>query len=375
MALSLVLILSQPLAALALTLTNQDVSGVVKITSKFSENSLNWQIRSLAGLYTTEELQNYRAELKEQELFGSGFFVTYSGCVLTNKHVIYDEAVGSAHQDIHLWASSKINQTPEDLGKAAIVYMRTLDDIAVVCLEKTNGQFFNRLFVKTPDYDDLTLALGEQIYTLGYPVNGGEYLTLTQGIISGSWDEDTLKSDMPITSGGSGAPVLNANKQVIGIAQGNTGPFDQLGLFLNPSFVINWYEGYEQVYREILTDKAEGCTNTAIRGLYQKQKGSPSLARLDARPAGEAGQYYDLACKEKRNIGLEMKVAGDYKNICRAVLSREDAISAAAYINSGKSTLENWQVYLESNCLVWPPASALLFSFDSGDLFKSQEQE
>lgn len=345
-ALSPLFILSQPLLALALTLTDQDVSAAVKITSQWSENSINHQIRSLAGLYTDEELQGYRAELNEEELLGSGFFVTYSGCVLTNKHVVYDEAAGSAHTGIHLWSATQANQAPQDLGKAAIVYMRTLDDIAVVCLENTGGRFFNRLFVKTPDYEDLELALGEKIYTLGYPTNGGEYLTLTQGIVAGKWDEDALKTDLAITSGGSGGAILNANKQVVGIAQGNTGPFDQLGLFLNPLFVINWHEGYEQVYREILTEKSAGCTNTAISGLYQKQE----------------REYYDLACTQKRNIGLEQKIAYDYQNICRAALRAEDAIAAAEYIGSGKSTLENWQTYLEANCLGWHPKPALLFS-------------
>ncbi|MDP2736731.1 MAG: serine protease [bacterium] len=354
--LSIAIILSQPLAALALTLTNQDVSGVVQITSRWSENSVNQQIRSLAGLYTDEELQSYRQELVEQELLGSGFFVTYSGCVLTNKHVIYDIAVGSAHTDIHLWSTDRINAAPRDLGQAEIVYTRTLDDIAVVCLKQTRGQFFNRLFVKTPDYNDLNLTLGEEIYTLGYPVNGGEYPTLTKGIIAGAWDDHTLKTDMAITSGGSGSPVLNANKQVIGIAQGNTGPFDQLGLFLDPSFVINWHEGYEQVYRELIKDSVD-CSNSDLRGVYQKQD----------------QQYYDLSCKEKRNIGLEMKITADYKNICQADLRQEDAAAAAVYINSGKSTLENWQSYLETTCLGWPLQPVILFSASDANGSESEE--
>ena len=330
-----------PLSSLAITFNSREISGIVKITSGLSKESIDHQIRSLKDFFTVEEATDYRRQLEEQEQSGTGFIVTYSGCALTNKHVVYDEAVSSEHQNIHLWATDNINEEPKDLGRARLVYYRNLEDLALVCLEDTQGRFYNRTFVKTADYDDLKLDLGEQVYTLGYPENGAEYLTLTAGFVSGKWDEETLKTTMPITAGASGSPVFNAHHQVVGIAQANTGPFDQLGLFLKPSFVLDWFAGYQQVYRETLPELSEGCTDSSLRGVYQK----------------EGAEYYDLACGKKRNYGLESKIAFEYKSYCGEDLRLEDAVSAASYIADNKSTVNHWIAYLESACLVSEPES------------------
>lgn len=333
--LAVVLTASWPLSTLAITFTPPEISGVVKITSNLKKESIDLQVRSLAGFYTDDELAEYRQQLEEQVQSGSGFIVNFAGCALTNKHVVYDEAVSAAHQNIHLWSTGDLTKPLVDLGKASIVYMRTLDDIAVVCPDDTGGKFFNRLFVKTDDYQGLTLALGEPIFTLGYPENGGGNISLTSGLVSGIWDEKTIKTTMSVTAGASGSPVFNEKKQVVGIAQANTGPFDQLGLFLKPSFVLDWYEGYQQVYREILPDLSEGCMDTKIRGIYQK---------------GDQ-EYYDLACTIKRNFGLEAKVAFEHQQYCQADLRMEDVVAASAYISSGQSTTDRWSAYLESACL------------------------
>jgi len=350
--LTAILTVSWPLSSLAITFTSPEISGVVKITSNLKKESIDLQIRSLADFYNADELAEYRQQLEEQVQSGSGFIVNFAGCALTNKHVVYDEAVGAAHQNIHLWSTGDLTKPLNDLGKASIVYMRTLDDIAIVCPDDTGGKFFNRLFVKTDDYQGLALALGEPIFTLGYPENGGGNLTLTSGLVSGVWDEKTIKTTMPVTAGASGSPVFNEKKQVVGIAQGNTGPFDQLGLFLNPPFVLDWYEGYKQVYREIMTDLSKGCTDTKIRGIYQKENPASPAARLGGPDASQGKQeYYDLTCTFKRNFGLEAKITSEYQRYCQADLRIEDMVAASAYIASNRSTVDYWSAYLESTCL------------------------
>lgn len=343
--LTITLTIIYPLSSLAITFTPQEISGIVKITSYLAKESIDSEIRSLRGVFTDDELADYRKQLQTQEYSGTGFMVTYSGCVLTNKHVVYDEATSVAHQDIHLWSTNDITKEPENLGKASIAYMRTLDDIAIVCLDNTKGRFFNRIFIKTDDYNDLTLNLGEEIYTLGYPASGAEYLTLNSGLVAGVWDKDTLKTDMAITDGASGSPVFNGNKQVVGIARGNTGLFDQLGLFLKPSFVIDWHEGYKQVYRELLPNMSAGCMDTEIRGIYQKN----------------GQEYYDLACTIRRNYGLEDKLAFDYQNYCHQELRLEDGVAAASYIADGRSTINHWSAYLEATCLA--PSIVSVFEY------------
>ena len=174
---------SWPVDSLAISFNAQEISAVVKITSYLSEDSVNYQVRSLKDFFSsTDEVADYRRQLADQQNFGSGFFITYSGCALTNKHVVYDEAAGSLHQKIQLWSTNDINQESQNLGEAQVIYYRTLDDLAIVCLADAQGKFFNRAFVKTPDYKDLKINLGENLYTLGYPSSGGDYLTLSSGI-------------------------------------------------------------------------------------------------------------------------------------------------------------------------------------------------
>ncbi len=328
-------LISWPIGSMAISFNSQEISGIVKITSNLAKESIDLQVRSLKDFFTMDEASEYRDILEEQVQAGTGFFVTYSGCALTNKHVVYDEAAGAYNQNIHFWTTDEITKEPQDLGEAKVVYLRKFEDMALVCLEAAQGRFFNRTFVKTDDYKNLKLDLGEEIYILGYPESGNNYLTLTSGIISGKWDEEIIKTTTSITSGASGSPVFNEKKQVIGIAQANTGPFDQLGLFLAPTIVLDWFEGYQQVYRETLREISKGCMNTEMRGIYQK----------------DTIEYYDLSCESKRNFGLEAKVAFEYKNYCSRDLMMEDVIAASAYINDGRSTINHWVAYLESSCL------------------------
>ena len=75
-----------PLSSLAITFNSREISGIVKITSGLSKESIDHQIRSLKDFFTVEEATDYRRQLEEQEQSGTGFIVTYSGCALTNKH-------------------------------------------------------------------------------------------------------------------------------------------------------------------------------------------------------------------------------------------------------------------------------------------------
>lgn len=338
--LSLFSLIFWPLSSMAVGFSNLEISSVVKITSKFSKETIDRQVRATVGYLSTDDAAVYRKQLEAETQSGSGFFVTYSGCALTNKHVVYDVNVSKANQEIHLWQTFDVTKEPVDLGPAKVVYFRTVDDIALVCLEDSKGRFFQRSFTETSDYKDLILSLGEKIYTFGYPVNGGKNLTLTSGIISGIWNKDALKTDMQITAGASGSPIFNEQKQVIGMAQANTGYLDQLGIFLKPNFILDWFAGYKEVYRSQLIKESTGCVDSETAGLYKKDN----------------QEYYDLSCTKKRNPGLESKLRSEYKNICKQEPKLADIISATGYIQSGQSSLDYWTAYLEESCLSFKPA-------------------
>lgn len=328
-------ILVWPSLSWAISFTPQEVASIVKITSYLPKGAIDRQIRSLAGIFTDEELTSYRKQLESQIQTGSGLTVTYSGCALTNKHVIYDEESAGTNDHIKFWSTNNLSDPLNDLGEAEVVWQATLLDLAVVCLKNSHGRFYPHFTLQVKDYEDFKLTLGEEIYNLGYPINNeNNSLTLTSGLVAGIWDKDYLKGDLLIAGGASGSPIFNSKKQVISLAAGNAGEAGSLGIFLKPSYVYGWHDLYSKTYRELIADAA-GCLNSSQLGVYKK---------------GEQ-EYYDLSCKMRRNFGLEAKLVYEYAQYCQTNLNIDEIVSAASYIASGKSTIDQWLSYLEKSCL------------------------
>lgn len=334
-----------PQTSLAIGLTAKDLTSTVQITSYSPKETIDFQIRSLAGLYSDDELAGYRKQLEEQHQVASGLMVTYSGCALTNKHAVYDQDTGGTHPKIHLWKTVDFLKPLEDLGEAVLVWRSTMLDIALVCLNDTQGQFYQHIRFNPENYKDFELALGDAVYNLGYPVSANSTLTLTSGIVAGVWDENFIKSDLAITGGASGSPIYDKDGKVFSLAAGNAGDNAQYGLFLKPSYVYNWRGLYNQTYREVITDAA-GCLDGKEFGIYTK-KGQ---------------EYYDLSCKIKRDPGLEKKLAFEYKKSCNAEFNNDELIEASYYLKSEKSGLHNWLKYLETSCYQKESSPAVVFS-------------
>jgi V8-like Glu-specific endopeptidase len=331
----IVILLIWPSLSLAIEFTSQEISAIVKISSYLPKGAIDQQIRSLRGFYSDEELAEYRKQLEKQTQKGSGLMVTYMGCVLTNKHVIYDEQSGGTNNNIHLYSTGNLLSLEEDLGEAEVIWRSTMLDLAIVCLKNSQGKFYPHFTLKKEDYQDFKLTLGESIYNLGYPLsNENNSLTLTSGVISGIWDKDYLKGDIIIAGGASGSPIFNSQKQVIGLASGNGGEGGLFGIFLKPSYVYGWYDLYSQTFRELIAESA-GCTNATQYHIYKKQD----------------QEYYDLSCQIKRNLGLEAKLAYEYQKYCGKDSNIDNIVEVASYIASKKSTLDHWLGYLEETCL------------------------
>lgn len=339
------LVLIWPNLSWAISFTQPEINSVIRISSLQPKGAIDNQIRSLAGFYTDEELAVYRKQLEQQLQVGSGLMVTYAGCALTNKHVVFDEQSGGTNAAIHLWLTKNLSANQEDLGEAEVVWRSTQLDLAVVCLKNSKGRFFSHFSLNKEDYKNFKLNLGEQIYNLGYPLNNeNNSLTLTDGIVSGIWNEDYLKGDITIAAGASGSPVFNSQKQVVSLASGNAGDAGLFGIFLKPSYVYGWYDLYSQTYRELIADAA-GCVNTKQYHIYKK---------------GDQ-EYYDLSCALKRDAGLENKLAYEYKHFCQKDANFNQIIEAASYISSKKSNLNYWLGYLDAFCANLESSAATVF--------------
>lgn len=134
---------------------------------------------------------------------GTGFFITSTGLIATNKHVIADESI--------LTAITSRNQRLS----AHVVYADPDKDIALV---KVEGSAFPHLTLTSI----AAVQKGESVIAIGNP-DGGLRDTVTKGVVSaigrerelgsGTW----IQTDAAINPGNSGGPLLDDRGNVVGI--------------------------------------------------------------------------------------------------------------------------------------------------------------
>ncbi len=134
--------------------------------------------------------------------FGTGFFITDNGYILTNHHVVENSKNVSVKYD----------------GKilpAKVIKVDKQNDLAVL---KTEGKF-----KALPLISSRKVKLGDSVFTLGFPRPSlqGESIKMTDGRISSlSGIEDDARNfqiSVPIQPGNSGGPLINKDGNVVGI--------------------------------------------------------------------------------------------------------------------------------------------------------------
>ena len=143
----------------------------------------------------------------DQTVSGSGFFISDSGYILTNNHVV------DGTKEVKIVLSDGTEQ------KATIVGTDQYSDIAVL---KTDG---NVPAVATLGNSD-QLNPGESVIAIGSPL-GNFKNTVTVGVVSatgrsidtgnGYQIEDLIQTDAAINHGNSGGPLVDLAGEVIGI--------------------------------------------------------------------------------------------------------------------------------------------------------------
>jgi serine protease Do len=134
--------------------------------------------------------------------FGSGFFISNQGHIVTNYHVIEKE------------------------DKIFIVFNKNLKLEAKII--KTNPDF--DLALLQVEYDSLpglwladsdSIEYGDPVVAIGTPLDKMLSSTLTKGIVSGIRNFDgvnLIQTDVKINSGNSGGPLINEKGEVVGMS-------------------------------------------------------------------------------------------------------------------------------------------------------------
>lgn len=171
--------------------------------------------------------------MTEMKSLGSGFIVSEDGLVLTNQHVIGDNAA-----TIQVTVQSK-------KYSAQLIGADEFTDIALLQLDNPDNEKFH--FLNFGDAD--SIIVGEWCIAMGNPFGLFEdgQATVTVGVVSAINRDfrpepekprvytQMIQTDAPINSGNSGGPLLNSLGEVIGM---NTFIFSPNQGYVGLSFAI-----------------------------------------------------------------------------------------------------------------------------------------
>jgi S1-C subfamily serine protease len=131
---------------------------------------------------------------------GSGFLISKEGYVLTNQHVVGRQR------------TVRIRWQDGSEGPGEVVRSDARRDVALVKVQSS---------IASPLALHLALpAQGEAVFAVGAPLDPGLQGTLTRGIVSANrvmHDQPFIQSDVAVTHGNSGGPMLNERGEVVGI--------------------------------------------------------------------------------------------------------------------------------------------------------------
>ncbi len=154
---------------------------------------------------------------------GTGSIITPDGLVITNAHLFSQKNSSKLLSDITVFLKPKrvTGDHKADLAKGyrgkILVYDIPLDLALVQILNP------DRRFETVPFADSETIEIGEQVYAIGHPEQGGLW-SLTTGVISARWKnyggvagKHLFQTDASINRGNSGGPLLDDKASMIGI--------------------------------------------------------------------------------------------------------------------------------------------------------------
>ncbi len=162
----------------------------------------------------------------EPECAGSGVIVRSDGTILTNAHVVRSEGA-CQFSTIGVGVTINSAEPAELLYRAEVLVVDDTLDLAVLriagLLDSEDDRSLPDSFPQAPLGDSDTVELGDNVRILGYPVIGGETITLTTGTVSGFTSQagigsnGLIKTDATISAGNSGGLAIDPDGRVIGI--------------------------------------------------------------------------------------------------------------------------------------------------------------
>lgn len=144
--------------------------------------------------------------------------------ILTNTHVIgfwdiYNSDIITPKIKEYFIFVNFFDSGEEEYHEVKKIFIqKDLVDYAILLVEESVGDY------PLLKLSNSTIRQGEQVFAMGHPMGGADY-TLTTGVVSAIREEisdlgskfKTIQTDAAINSGNSGGPLVNKNRELVGI--------------------------------------------------------------------------------------------------------------------------------------------------------------
>ena len=167
-------------------------------------------------------------------VIGSGFFIDGDGHLLTNYHVISSEVDPAYEGYSRLYV--RLSERPDQRVPARVVGYDPVFDLALLKAEVEPDYVFNPVTAANP-------APGDPITAIGTPGDISLAKTVTSGIVSAVGRRflqlgDALQVDAPLNPGNSGGPLLDRERELVGVTFSGMEQFEGI----NFGIAVEWIE-------------------------------------------------------------------------------------------------------------------------------------
>ena len=186
---------------LSLALSITSLSLVLINLSKSDENIFNQNINKVVEIRVSSDNTVFA--------YGTGCFISSSGEILTNKHMVYNQTLDCDYQTIQVRLPLE-----ENFVDAEILKISEDSDLAIIKIDKNNTQFFQI---------GKNVENGQEIYTIGNPSGFG--LSFLKGNVSSKLRNivyndvlaQVMQTSLVVNEGNSGGPVFDRNGNLVGL--------------------------------------------------------------------------------------------------------------------------------------------------------------
>jgi S1-C subfamily serine protease len=171
---------------------------------------------------------------------GSGFVVSESGLVITNKHVVGSEG------------SYKVIDKEGNEHSVTAIHRDPSNDLAILETDMANGKPVKLGSSEELKVGQFVIAIGTALGEFRHTVTTGVVSGLGRGITAGSAYEgfverldNVIQTDAAINPGNSGGPLLNASGEVIGVNVAVAAGAENIGFALPIDLVRKGIDEYK----------------------------------------------------------------------------------------------------------------------------------